>query len=163
MPRRCTVCDHPDREAIDLALVAGGSLRDIAGQFRISKSALARHKGSHVPACLAKAQEAQEVAQADDLLAQLRDLQARTLAILTKAEEGTRRDLRTALAAIGEARRNLELLGKLAGELQQEGTVNITLNPEWVELRTVILTALTPYPDARLAVARAVGDGHAQD
>jgi len=54
MPRHCTVCHHPRREAIDVAVVAGGSLRDIAGQFRISKSALARHKGNHIPAALAK-------------------------------------------------------------------------------------------------------------
>jgi len=57
----------------------------------------------------------------------------------------------------------LELVAKLIGELQQEGTVNIILAPEWVEMRTVILTALVPYPDARLAVAHALGDGHAQD
>ena len=89
------------------------------------------------------------MAQAGDLLAQMRDLQRRTLAILSRAE-GSRRELRTALAAIGEARRNLELLGKLAGELQQEGTVSLVLSAEWIELRTIMLRVLAPYPDARL-------------
>lgn len=52
MPRRCTICDHPTREAIDQALVAGQPLRDIAGHYRLSKSALARHKESHAPPAL---------------------------------------------------------------------------------------------------------------
>ena len=144
-----------------MALVTGEPFRHIAARYGTSTGALQRHKAEHLPATLAQAQDALEVAQADDLLTQLRGLQTRTLAILSKAEEGSRRDLRTALAAIGEARRNLELLGKLAGELQQEGTVNIILAPEWVELRTIILVALTAYPEARLAVARALEGGNA--
>jgi hypothetical protein len=52
MPRRCTICDHPSREAIDQALVAGQALRDIAGHYHLSKSALARHKESHAPPAL---------------------------------------------------------------------------------------------------------------
>jgi len=160
MPRRCTVCTHPEKEAINAALVAGEPFRHIAARYGTSTGALQRHKADHLPATLAQAQDAQEVAQADNLLAQMRDLQRRTLAILSKAE-GSRRDLRTALAAIGEARRNLELLGKLAGELQQEGTVSLVLSAEWMELRTIMLQVLAPYPDARLAVAGALEDGHA--
>jgi hypothetical protein len=52
MPRRCTICDHPTRDAIDQALVAGQALRDIAGHYHLSKSALARHKESHAPPAL---------------------------------------------------------------------------------------------------------------
>jgi hypothetical protein len=52
MPRRCTICDHPTRDAIDQALIAGQALRDIAGHYRLSKSALARHKESHAPPAL---------------------------------------------------------------------------------------------------------------
>lgn len=51
---------------------------------------------------------------------------------------------------------SLELLAKLDGKLQQEGTINITINPQWVEIRMVLLTALAPYPDARAAVAAAL-------
>ena len=54
MPRRCTICDHPSREALDQALVAGHALRDIAGQYHLSKSALARHKDRHTPPALLK-------------------------------------------------------------------------------------------------------------
>lgn len=160
MPRRCTVCTHPEKEAINVALVTGEPFRHIAARYGTSTGALQRHKADHLPATLAQAQDAQEVAQADNLLAQMRDLQRRTLAILSKAA-GSRRDLRTALAAIGEARRNLELLGKLAGELQQEGTVSLVLSAEWIELRTIMLRALAPFPAARVALFGALEDGHA--
>jgi hypothetical protein len=41
----CSVCRSPQVGAIDSALGAGTSIRDIAGQFGVSRSALSRHKG----------------------------------------------------------------------------------------------------------------------
>ena len=152
MPRRCTICGHAERELIDSALVAGTSLRDIAGRHGVSKSALERHKADHLPADLAKAKEAAEATRADDLLSQVQGLQARTLAILETAEDSG--EHRTALAAIGEARRNLELLGKLAGELDQRPVVNVLVSAEWVATRAVLLEALSPYPQASTTVAK---------
>jgi hypothetical protein len=155
VPRTCTVCTHPKREAIERELVAGeASFRNIAGRFGSSATALHRHKAEHLPVKLAKAQEAQEVAQADDLLAGMRDLQARTLAIL-EAAEGIQQH-RTALAAIREARSNLELLAKLLGELDERPTVNVLVSPEWLELRAVLVGALEPYSEARGAVLGAI-------
>jgi hypothetical protein len=49
MPRTCTICIHPARLAIEQRLEAGHALRDVAGQYALSKSALDRHKASHVP------------------------------------------------------------------------------------------------------------------
>jgi len=146
------VCKHPRREEIDRLLIEGIPLRDIAGQAgQISKSSLARHK-EHLPSSLVKAQEAAEVARADDLLGQLKDLQARTLGILNQASD----DHRLALAAIAQARANIELLGKLLGELREQPVVNLLLMPEWVSMRGVILRALQPYPDAKLALVEAL-------
>ena len=54
MPRVCTICTHPARAAIDDGLKAGQPLRAVAGQFSLSKSALDRHRGSHLPAHLAQ-------------------------------------------------------------------------------------------------------------
>jgi hypothetical protein len=111
MPRTCTLCSHPDRPAIDAALVSGTPFRNIAERHGVSVGALFRHQ-DHLSAALLHAREIEQVAQADDLLAQVRDLQRRTLRILDGAERAG--DRRTALAAIREARRNLELLGRLA-------------------------------------------------
>ncbi len=155
MPRSCTICEHPEREAIDEALVAGESSAKIAGRYRtIDERAIRRHKANHLPAKLVMAQAAEEVAQADTLLGQVRDLQRRALDILDKAEEAG--ELRTALGAIREARGNLELLAKLLGELDERPQVNILVSPEWLELRAVIVTALQPHPDALGGVLRAL-------
>ncbi len=159
MPRRCTICEHHEREAIDRALVGETSNLSISSLFGVSESAARRHKGNHLPATLAKAKEAEEVAHADDLLADVRGLQARTLAILETAELSY--EHRTALAAIREARSNLELLAKLMGELDERPSVAVNLNvsAEWMELRAVIVGALEPYSDARGAVLRAIETG----
>src|SRR5215208_1410160 len=160
MPRRCTVCDHPDRNGIDQVLVTGSSYRSVARRFGLSESAVYRHKAEHLPAHLLKARDAEVAARADDLLDQVRNLQAHALDILDRAEETG--DLRTALAAISQARGNMELLGKLAGELDERPVVNLNVSPEWLELRAVIVGALEPHPAAHSAVLRALesaGDG----
>jgi hypothetical protein len=81
-------------------------------------------------------------------------LQGRALDILGRAEKAG--DLRTALAAISQARGNLELLGKLAGELDERPVVNVLLSPQWVMIRTTMLEALSAYPEARTAVAESL-------
>jgi hypothetical protein len=153
MPRTCTICNHQEREAINKALLAGEPLRNIAARTGTSATALHRHKAEHMPATLAKAQEARDTAQADDLLAQVRRLQVVTMDILAHAYQA--QDLRTALQAVGQARGNLELLGRLAGELEAESVkVNVLVaSPDWLRLRGAILGALDAYPEARLAVA----------
>jgi hypothetical protein len=154
MPRRCTVCDHPERHGIDEALVTGAPYRSVAKRFELSESAVYRHKSDHLPAHLLKAREAEEVAKADDLLEQVRDLQGHALDILERAEKAG--DLRTALAAISQARGNLELLAKLLGELDERPMLNLNISPEWLELRAVIVGALEPYSEARGAVLSAL-------
>jgi hypothetical protein len=163
MPRVCTVCEHPEREAIDRALVGGASNRSAASLYDVSEAAVRRHKGNHLPAKLVLAEKAAEVADADNLLDQVGDLQRRTMAVLEAAELS--HEHRTALAAIREARGNLELLAKLIGQLDERPVVNLNVSPEWLQLRTVIVGALEPHPDARGAVLRAiegVGNGHAR-
>lgn len=156
MPRVCKVCAHPDVQAINAGLVGGQPLRELSALYRVSEDSLTRHKAAHLPAVLSKAQGAADVTHADDLLGQVRTLQTRTLGILAAAEGA--KDLRLALQAIREARGNLELLGKLAGELQEAPIVNLLVMPEWVTVRGALLRALIPYPEARAAVAGALQD-----
>jgi len=135
MPRVCTICQHPQRAAIDAALVAGESFRNIAQRFETSPTALYRHKESHIAPALAKAQDAAEVARGDTLLDQVRDLQARALTILATAEVAG--DLRVALSAIREARCNLELLAKLLGELAAQPVDNSQTNLTLIQVLDV--------------------------
>jgi hypothetical protein len=154
--RSCTVCSHPESFEINERLVGIGgklSLRNIAKQYGLNYQAINRHR-EHIPELLAQASRAEEVAQADGLLDRVEDLQRRTLAILEAAEETS--DYRTALAAIRESRSNLELIGEVTKELNRTPTLNFHLNPEWIELRTAILVALEPHPEAAASVSRAM-------
>lgn len=129
MPRACTICTHPELEVINRALVEGTPNRRIASHHDITERAVRNHKAGHLPAALSKAKGAEEIADADDLLSQVKDLQTRALSILDKAEGAG--ELRTALGAIREARGNLELLAKLLGELD-ERPVNVLVSPQWL-------------------------------
>ena len=114
MPQKCSVCIHPERAEIDKALVARVSLRTIADQYGLSKTALIRHKASHMAAAVVAArasEEAVQIRQGLTLDEQLHSLQARTLAILASAEADGK--LHTCLAAIREVRMNTELEVKI--------------------------------------------------
>jgi len=148
------VCTHPERAAIDKALaLRSETYRTIANRNGVSEAALKRHAKAHLPARLAKAGEAKEVASADSLLAQVQALQTRTMAVLDGAEEDIDRPMM--LRAIREARENLTLLAKLTGELAQ---ANVLIAPMWVQLQAVIWQTLAPYPDAADALGGALSE-----
>lgn len=127
MPRTCSVCNDIRRDEIDRALLAGEPLRDIAGRVPIAKSALHRHK-LHLSATLVKAQESEQVARADGLLDQLIELTNEARRLKQKAE--AKKDYRTALAAVRELCRIVELVARINGELKdsQINVVNVRLD-----------------------------------
>jgi transposase-like protein len=156
MPRVCTVCSHEERYEIDELLASRQSTyRGIARRYSVSEDAVSRHVANrHISELIALAADAERAARADSLLDRLEALQSRTLAILEATEETN--EHRTALAAIREARGNLELIGEVTKELDRTPQLNLHLNPEWIELRTVIVQALEPYTEARESVLRAI-------
>jgi len=125
MARKCKVCSHPKLNEINQSLIKSRNISELSRKYEIPWDSLKRHKELHLPALLQKAQEAEEVSQADTLLAQVEELKAKAWKLLNKAERAG--DLRTALSGVREAKGCLELLAKLQGELQQEGTVNVSL------------------------------------
>ena len=156
MSRACTVCTHREREAIDAALAAGEPYRNLVERYGLSLGAIARHK-EHLPAHVARARDAEEIASADALLARLEALIGDAQRIGKKAERA--HSYQAAIAAIREQARILELLLEVAGELGRASTTNVVLAPQWEELRTIVLGALQPYAEARVAVAEALADG----
>jgi len=137
--------------AINTALVAGGTLRDIARQFGLSKDAVARHQADHLPVALVAAVGAEETRQALDVLQQLKTINAAALTVLRDARAAGDGDL--ALKAIDRIQRQVELQAKLLGDLDERPVVNILLSPEWQQLRGQLVAALAPFPEARVAVA----------
>lgn len=100
---------------------------------------------------MVKASAAADAVHGDDLLQQARDLQARALTILDRAEAAG--ELRAACTAIREARGCLELLARLLGEIDDRPQLNLFINPQWTAAMQVVMVALQPYPEARIAVA----------
>ncbi len=158
MPRVCTICTHYEKPAINAALVAGEPFRIIADRYGLSHQALMRHKADHLPVALSKAHEAKETALADDLLAQVKALRNRAIKILTSAESAG--DFRTALMGIREARGCIELLAEMEGEISRQPQVNLYMSAEWLQVRTVLLVALSDFPEARAAAAVALQGAH---
>src|SRR4051794_2215626 len=163
MPQHCTVCAHPERLAIEREMMALRPFRDMAGRFGLSKSAIFRHHDEHLSAAIVKASRVGEIARADDLVDRLIALARETQAILDRAKAAEDDEL--ALRAIARAERQLELQGKLIGQIKEGATVNITLSVEWLSIRSLIVGALDRFPEARRAVATALEDvgGHALD
>jgi len=70
MPRTCTICASKACHEIDTALVSGtASIRDIASQYRVGRSALTRHvKGGHIKEKIQQAKKAHEAVAGENLL-----------------------------------------------------------------------------------------------
>ena len=123
--RKCSVCNHPDRNEIDKALVTRStSYRNVSERYGVSVGALSRHKANHLPRLVeaAKASEAaQAVTSGAALIDELDSLLNRALAILEAAEGSGQ--LRVALQAIREARECIKTCADLAVTAELEERV----------------------------------------
>lgn len=142
MPQACRTCQHPRLAEINTRLVRGVSVRALAAEFGIGYKSVERHRDAHIPRALRKAQNAIEMSEGDRLLGELRELHETTMGMIADAlrpgepDEATihlsemlgqpppkerppgYQDKQIALKAIEVARRNIELLLRVAGELE---------------------------------------------
>lgn len=153
MATRCSVCAHPQAEEISMEILQGATLRNIADKYGLSLTSVHRHK-QHIPHQLAVSHEAQKVAKADGVMQRMAELDQRADTIYKQATE--QNDPELALKALKELRGITELYAKMAGEIGARTVNNFIITPEWASLRSVMLRALLPYPDARKAVVEAL-------
>jgi hypothetical protein len=158
----CAVCRSPDRAAVELGLANGTSCRILGSRYDLHRDAVWRHGHNHMTAKLkarlkAAAFDAEvdldqiRIEESESLLQHLRAVRARLYRGIDNAEQfGNLSDLAKMSTQI---HRNIELTGKLVGDLRT-GTVvnNLILTGEYHELRTGLVLALKPHPAARLAV-----------
>jgi hypothetical protein len=147
------VCTHPDRDAIDRAIVGGQVKSGIERQFGLSKDSVRRHESAHLNPSLVKMAEKREERRAASLLDRVEDLynEAREVLETAKAnEQGA-----VSVTAIRELRATLELVGRLTGELHNSpGTVvNVMSSPDWRMIQAIVLETLAAFPEARAALA----------
>ena len=161
---RCTICNHPARPQIDLAIATGLSKRAVAERFGVSRDAVWRHAQAHLTAEM-------RAALATKLLQREGDTRRILLeegAGVTEALKAVRGPLfglflaavdtgdNKAAALSGRLHENLALVAKLTGELvPYAGTsiTNILLSPDFQRLRTELIRVLARYPEAQAEVA----------
>ena len=125
MARVCTVCKHPERPAIDSAIVGGGAFEGIEKQFHVSRFALARHK-THVVELVALSSKVEKIAKADNLVDDILELTRHAREILEESRKV--KDQRTALSAIGTLKSLLEFRAQVSGALKPHQTNNLHLH-----------------------------------
>ncbi len=164
MSRACATCHSPNRAEIEAQIVSGIGLSAIERDFPITRDALRRHRENHMSPTLIAVKN--EHARQSNLAATAADRVASLLGKLEDLVERTHEERRESmlLAASRELRSAIELSAKLDGSLRPENqttvqVLNLSTSPEWIDVRSRILAALAPYPEARIAVAEALRGG----
>jgi hypothetical protein len=143
MTMTCRTCRSENRDAVDIALVNGEPLRNIAKQSDLSLASVYRHRESHLPAVVANAKQAQELTRADVLVSVAAGLLDKALGLLEQAEAVD--DRRGAVAAMREARSTIELLSKLRPDERFDDS--LTPNPlQWAQWVEIAATEFTGRP-----------------
>ena len=172
MAKPCSVCEHPDRAAIEIQLLNGASsTRAIGLRFTLDPSQINRHKNKHILPEIAARLKVRG-ARSDAEIAKLREVESKSLldnlswqrsrmyanadrALKVGDDAGER-------AAIAQAGKITEGIAKLVGELGQHITINNTQinlvqTPQWHAIRTALVRELRPLGyEAIAAGARAI-------
>jgi hypothetical protein len=149
---QCTICTHDQLRRIDEQLVKGQSYRAIARRFDVSFSAVGRHAKRHLSPQLQALHKAKEHDRTMTLLERMESLVLKLEGLAEDAADTGKANM--LLATARELRESYRLIGKLTGELDERPqVVNVLVSPEWQQVRSVLLQALAPYPEARVAVA----------
>jgi hypothetical protein len=167
-PGSCQVCNSEHRHSVDVALAHGLGHDAIGKRFNLSPHSVQRHGRNHLsPQMMAAVQhalhpsavdlDALKVSEGENLLHHL---------VHQRARLANHIELAVAIGDPGAAIRgeaaitnNLQLVSKLLGVLvnvHETRHQHILTHPDYLRLREVLLRALAPFPDARLAVGRAL-------
>lgn len=129
----CTVCLHPALHEIDIVLATEPNRqRALARQYGLGHDAMCRHAKNHVPQRIARGFSLRSVTECKDLTARIELLLLETVDILEDARETHRdvtcphceasfslrvNDIRSRVAAAGECRQTLRLVGEVTGKI----------------------------------------------
>lgn len=166
MARLCSVCTHPRRVEIDKLLASHREPnRRIAATFGLSEAAVRRHAvGGHIARRVARAAAANEAGRADTLLREAEKLRVRALSNLDTAEASG--DLRAVALLLRECRAALELLGRMAAELEGRpvalSDAQFLETEQWRAFSGLLDDVLDAFPQARAALAAALAAAQAR-
>jgi hypothetical protein len=173
MPRLCAVCAHPERQAIDRAIIAGEPKSAISRRWELGPDAVERHaKIGHVvrnEQIIAAKNMLTPASGGDDIVEKLQEL----IKIVRGMMDGSIQNNQylTSLACARELVRIYELVAKLTGQLDESARVNIALVqqqqreaeqelmlerltvPERLELRRLVAKAQGELPAPEMVVS----------
>jgi hypothetical protein len=159
---KCAVCSHPEQKKIDELILLGKPQSWIGKTYGMDRVSVSRHKTHHLTPALVSVKQRRDklVESATSALQKVEAMMKVMELIIYPVDDKLAVNTNMALSAMREYRATLELYAKLTGELNERPqlVVNIATSAEWIQIRTVILQTLIPFPDA----ARAVSDRLAQ-
>jgi hypothetical protein len=168
----CTVCKHEHRALIEATRIAGASLDTISAKYGVSRDAVHRHMANHVdddvraeylaavPLKELAAKAAAEGLSVLEYLSLIRSTLVRQMQLASSVND--RNGVATVARTLNET---LRQIGAITGEMGALAArnINITNNvavlhehPEFVRLRSGLMRALAPFPDARAAAVEAL-------
>jgi hypothetical protein len=155
MPKPCTICEDPRRDEFDRRARIEDNIAKIAQDFALSYDALYRHvKANHHIREVTAIPTSAELATSEDIYREIENWHTEAKDLQRTAKDNG--DIKLALLGLEKALKCLELMLKIHGQLPEGPQITIINNPEWVELRTLIIGALDPYPEAKGAVVDAI-------
>jgi hypothetical protein len=144
-------------EEINSKIASQEKLADISREFAVSEDALSRHKDRCIIKALAASPNTKDIINGDNLLDQLQAARTSALDLLDKAiAAGDTKVYGPPSSYLSEIRQQIKLWAELEGKLATQPQITIINNPEWIELRTLIVVALDPFPEAKEAVVNAI-------
>ena len=176
MSKPCSICEHPDRAAIEIGLANGIAQRVLGLKFGLGQAQLSRHRSRHMDTDLI-AKLRVRGSRSDEELAQIREHESKSLLdhlvwqrgrLYRNADRATDiGDFAGERAAIEAAGKASERIGKLLGELGagitiNNNTINLVQSPQWHAIRTALVRELRPLGiEAINAGARAIAAAEA--
>lgn len=171
---KSAVAEHPDRAAIEIALANGVGLKTLSARYGISTSALSHYRGKMPPELVASLRV--RPIKSDEELARIRETESRSLldhltyirgrcyANADRCREIGHDDGER--MAMAEAAKVSEKIARLLGELgtvirHDHRHIHLAQSPEWHSIRTELVRALRPYPEAHAAAIEAMQQAEA--
>jgi hypothetical protein len=169
---QCSVCNHPERARVEFGRVSGQTLDSLALQFPpLSRDAIWRHCETHLSddqrseylaAVPLKELATKAAAESVSVLEHYQIIRASLMASFQLCASIGDRPGMSALA--GRLNEILRSMATLSGEMGSLAASSITINnnlnvlnsPIFANIQAQLLTALSPFPEARAAVVAAL-------
>jgi hypothetical protein len=168
MPKgNSSILSHPDRGRIEFDVARGLPMRAVSKKYDVTIWALYRFRKKLPPQLRAAAigrklksgaeLDALREDESQGILQNLALQRARLLLVQDQALE--KDDVREVTLVADAIARNISLTGRYLGEFAAHSvqtSINVLISAEYLDLRTDLLRALAPFPEARRAVGAAL-------